>query len=189
VSRRFRDAVLQLAQAHPFARNLVNSGRLSLPHTYTATPLSTPDRDAFNARVRPGSPALDAPLKSPSGAAWLVDQLGGSFAALYYAGSAAPDGGVTMRLQALERLPRAVRPLVVCAPGRAEQWRESGLRVLEDTQGLYAARYDATPDSLYLMRPDQHVAARWRHLELRAVREAVARATATQFEESATWAA
>ena len=33
VSRRFRDAVLQHAQTHPFARSLVNSGRLSLPHT------------------------------------------------------------------------------------------------------------------------------------------------------------
>src|SRR6476659_11430473 len=34
VSRTFRDATLQLARAHPFARKLVNSGRLSTPHTY-----------------------------------------------------------------------------------------------------------------------------------------------------------
>jgi 3-(3-hydroxy-phenyl)propionate hydroxylase len=189
VSRRFRDAALQLAQTHPFARSLVNSGRLSLPHTYTATPLSTPDRDPFTTRLRPGAPALDAPVKAADEPAWLIDQLGGSFAALYYAGSAAPDGGVTSRLQALERLPRPVMPRVVCAPGRAEQWRATGLRVLEDRQGLYASRYDATPDSLYLMRPDQHVAARWRHLELRAVRDALARATANQVEETATWAA
>jgi 3-(3-hydroxy-phenyl)propionate hydroxylase len=189
VSRRFRDAVLQLAQTHPFARSLVNSGRLSLPHTCTATALSTADRDLFNARLRPGGPALDAPVKDAHGQAWLIDQLGGGFCALYYAGSAAPDGSVTSRLQGLERLPCPVQPVVVCAPGRAEQWRSTGLRVLEDAQGLYASRYDATPDSLYLLRPDQHVAARWRHLELRAVREALARATAVQVEESASWAA
>jgi 3-(3-hydroxy-phenyl)propionate hydroxylase len=189
VSRRFRDAALQLAQQHRFARSLVNSGRLSLPHTYTATPLSTADRDVFTARVRPGSPVFDAPLKDDAGRAWLVDQLGGGFCAIYYAGSAAPDGAVTARLQALERLPRPVSPLVLCAPGRAEQWRPAGLRVLEDTEGLYASRYDATPDSVYLIRPDQHVAARWRQLELRAVREALARATASQLEENTPWAA
>jgi 3-(3-hydroxy-phenyl)propionate hydroxylase len=189
VSRRFRDAALELAQTCPFARTLVNSGRLSLPHTYAATPLSSADRDTFNTRLRPGSPALDAPLKDSAGSAWLVDQLGGDFVAIYYPGMAAPDGGLTARLQALERLPRPVTPLVVCAPGRAEQWRPTGLRVLEDAQGLYAARYDATPDCVYLMRPDQHVAARWRHLELRAVRDALARATANQFEENTPWAA
>jgi 3-(3-hydroxy-phenyl)propionate hydroxylase len=189
MSRCFRDAALQLAQTCPFARTLVNSGRLSLPHSYSATPLSTPDRDPFNSRLRPGSPALDAPLKDRADVAWLVDQIGGRFTAIYYAGSAAPDGGVTARLQALERLPREVWPLVLCASGRAEQWRSTGLRVLEDAQGLYASRYDATPDSLYLMRPDQHVAARWRHLELRAVRDALARATASQVEENTPWAA
>jgi 3-(3-hydroxy-phenyl)propionate hydroxylase len=189
VSRRFRDAALQLAQTCAFARSLVNSGRLSLPHTYTSTPLSTPDRDAFNTRLRPGSPAVDAPLNDGADAVWLLDQLGGGFAALYYAGSAAPDGGVTSRLQALERLPRAVTPLVLCAAGRTEQWRPSGLRVLEDAQGLYASRYDASPDCVYLVRPDQHVAARWRHLELRAVRDALARATASQAEEHTPWAA
>ena len=189
VSRRFRDAALQLAQHHPFARSLVNSGRLSLPHTYAATPLSTPDRDPFNARLRPGAPAMDVPLRDATGTAWLVDQLGGTFSAVFYAGPAAPDGGVTSRLQGLERLPRPVLPLVICAPGRAEQWRTTGLRVFEDVHGLYASRYDATPDSVYLIRPDQHVAARLRHLEVRALRDALARALGSQTEETTTWAA
>jgi 3-(3-hydroxy-phenyl)propionate hydroxylase len=189
VSRCFRDAALQLARAHPFARTLVNSGRLSVPHTYVATPLSTPDRDRFAGELRPGAPAVDAPLTDGVAAAWLIDQLGTQFRALYYARSAAPDGGVTARLQALQRLPRPVLPLVLCTPGRADQWRQTGLQVLEDAQGLYAARYDASPDSVYLVRPDQHVAARWRQLELRAVREALARATGHHVEESAPWAA
>jgi 3-(3-hydroxy-phenyl)propionate hydroxylase len=188
-SRRFRDAALQLARTHPFARGLVNSGRLSLPHTYRATPLSTPDRDAFKGRLQPGAPALDAPLARDGEPAWLIDQLGERFCAVHYAGGAVPDAGLTARLQGLERLPVPVRPAVICAPGRAEQWRASGLAVFEDAQGLFASRYDATPGTLHLVRPDQHIAARWRQLELRAVREALARATAVQSEESASWAA
>jgi len=48
--------------------------------------------------------------------------------------------------------------------------------VIDDTQGLVAARYDATPGTCYLFRPDQHVCARWRSFDADAVRAAIARA-------------
>ncbi len=54
-----------------------------------------------------------------------------------------------------------------------------GLRVLADREGLVAARYDLSPGTAYLLRPDQHVAARWRTFEPAAVRAALARATCT----------
>ena len=44
MSRIFRDAVLKLAKDHPFARRLVNSGRLSVPARLDDSPLNTPDR-------------------------------------------------------------------------------------------------------------------------------------------------
>src|SRR4030095_7224257 len=50
VSRLFRDAVLELAKAHAFARTLVNSGRLSVPATLLTSALNTPDNDAFDRR-------------------------------------------------------------------------------------------------------------------------------------------
>ncbi len=59
---------------------------------------------------------------------------------------------------------------MVAAPGHA------GPGMFEDSEGLFAARYDATPGSFYLLRPDQHVGARWRNFDQQAVRGAVMRA-------------
>ena len=44
-SRAFRDATLALARDFPFARALINSGRLSVPTPQPASPIDTPDRD------------------------------------------------------------------------------------------------------------------------------------------------
>ena len=63
ISRLFRDAVLDLARDHAFARKLVNSGRLSVPATLRNSPLNTADVDAFEGAMVPGAPAADAPLR------------------------------------------------------------------------------------------------------------------------------
>jgi 3-(3-hydroxy-phenyl)propionate hydroxylase len=44
--------------------------------------------------------------------------------------------------------------------------------------GLVAKRYDARPGTVYLIRPDQHVAARWRTYDEGKVGAAVNRALA-----------
>jgi 3-(3-hydroxy-phenyl)propionate hydroxylase len=49
---------------------------------------------------------------------------------------------------------------------------------LVDAEGLLAARYDARPGTAYLIRPDHHVAARWRALDRTKVAAALRRATA-----------
>jgi 3-(3-hydroxy-phenyl)propionate hydroxylase len=52
-----------------------------------------------------------------------------------------------------------------------------GLRVFEDCAGRYAERYDARHGTVYLLRPDQHVAGRWRAFDVDRLRAALARAT------------
>jgi 3-(3-hydroxy-phenyl)propionate hydroxylase len=46
-----------------------------------------------------------------------------------------------------------------------------------DGKGRFAERYDSAPGTVYLIRPDQHVAARWRVFDASRVNEALARAT------------
>ncbi|MGQ0563819.1 MAG: FAD-dependent monooxygenase [Gemmobacter sp.] len=86
VERLFRDSVLALAAHAPFARPLVNSGRLSRPCTY---PGCGPDDPALPPASRPGSVAPDA----PAGNGWLIDQLGRTPLVLAL-GQPAPDIGI-----------------------------------------------------------------------------------------------
>ncbi|MGQ0677177.1 MAG: FAD-dependent oxidoreductase [Rhodospirillales bacterium] len=155
-SKAFRDAALALAGEYPFARALINSGRLSTPAVYDASPLSTPDRPGeFASAMRPGSPAANAPLVEGNNPAWLLERLqAGRFAALCFgADLAAPPG---------------VAPISIAANGRGGG--------LADAEGLAFKRYDARPGTVYLLRPDQHVAARWRRADPAAVAAALARA-------------
>jgi 3-(3-hydroxy-phenyl)propionate hydroxylase len=52
-------------------------------------------------------------------------------------------------------------------------------RDIEDTRGVLAQRYDAKPGTVYLIRPDQHVAARWRKFDAAKIKQALARALAS----------
>jgi 3-(3-hydroxy-phenyl)propionate hydroxylase len=176
VSRTFRNAVLGLAKNHAFGRALVNSGRLSVPAFLTGSTLNTPDEAgaAFAGRMLPGAPMDDAPLRDNGDACWLLDKVGNRFIALYFTDDAAVLPAPTLAaLAGLSCDGIAVQPLLISArPGRA-----GDIPVLEDPRGIAAQRYDAKPGTVYLVRPDQHVAARWRTLDAAKVKAAVARAT------------
>jgi 3-(3-hydroxy-phenyl)propionate hydroxylase len=182
VDRVFRDATLELAHRHPFARKLVNSGRLSVPATLRDSPLNTADAPTarFTGLMRSGAPAADAPVRSTGGDAWLLDALGGGFDLLLFAPGdnfVAPDAD-DLAVLARDRI--AVRVTIIVPPGRGGLRAPEGCRVLEDVAGLAEKRYDGRPGSVYLLRPDQHVCARWRRFDADAVRGAVRRATCTE---------
>ncbi len=139
MERLFRDEVLALASTHPFARQLVNSGRLSRPCSLTGFPLGTADTSSLAGTMVPGAPCLDAPVRNADGReGWLLDHLGGAFCALGF--------------ETLPPTPSGVRRIIVGASGD-----------IQDPQGLLAARYGGAPGVAYLIRPDQHVAARFRN--------------------------
>lgn len=166
VSRAFRDAALELARDFPFARRFVNPGRLSLPCTLDGSPLNTPDSDTFTPRQRPGSPCMDAPITRDGGPAWFLRQLGDRFIGVYFAATG-EDAGIGAALPAA---PVPVTLLVVRPLGAV-----AGPGEVADTDGLVAKHYDARPGTFYLIRPDQHVAARWRKFDRTQVQAALDR--------------
>jgi 3-(3-hydroxy-phenyl)propionate hydroxylase len=155
-SLRLRNAVLELAKTEPFARPLVNSGRLSTPTAYLASSLNTPDEDLFAGGPAPGANCPDAPIARDGQPGWLMQQLGQGFVLLAFG-----DAEFTpVQLGQTD-----VRPLRVG-------------HELQDPQGLLAQRFDAQPGTVYLIRPDQFVAARWRCFDAAKVRAALQRCLA-----------
>lgn len=150
VSHIFRNAVLALAEHHAFARPIVNSGRLSLPCCYDGSGLNGPDALDGPARTRVGSPCPDAPL----GDGYLLGALGDGFTVL------------TLNADA---------PETITEDGITA--KRLALLTSDDPTGAVAARYlGAAQSAVYLIRPDQHVAARWDHYDETALRAALRRA-------------
>lgn len=172
VAKRYRDATLQLAEHHAFARQMVNSGRLSTPMHLWDSALNMPDADRFDCRLRPGSPMDDAPVECDGRPDWLLRHAGGSFTLLVFTDRAETLADAQRVFDALSAGPVAVRGLIVAEqPGTL-----AGATVLIDSEHRAADRYDAREGTAYLIRPDQHIAARWRRLDVAAVRAAINRA-------------
>mgnify|MGYP001822790076 CR=1 FL=1 len=150
-SRQFRDAVLDLAEQHEFARPLVNSGRLSVPSIYDGSSLNGDDHADLPPRTRPGAPLVDAPL----GQEWLSDLLGNRFQLL----------GINTNVPAsLEVAGIEVEGLAVST-------------ALDDDGHLQHRYLGNAEQAVYLFRPDQHVTARWIDYDENLVAAAVKRAT------------
>ena len=133
----FRNAVLELASTYKFARPLVNSGRLSVPCTYDDHSLNGVDELHLPLKTRPGAPIQDAPL--PNG--FLVEQLKGQFTILAIDADTPQiaEGSLEFKLDIIHL--------------RTE---------IDDPSGLLAERYlGEHAKAIYLVRPDQHVVARW----------------------------
>lgn len=143
-SRVFRDAVLTLAERHEFARPLVNSGRLSMPSTYPIDGCDyVPDAPEI---ARPGAPAPDALLDDGT---FLLGHIGGQFTVL----SLNSDR---------------------CDLSDMADIANVALDVSADKNPYVAERYlGVSKHAIYLIRPDQHIAARWDQCSAQDIRNAI----------------
>ena len=132
----FRDAVLDLAKHHNFARPMVNSGRLSMPCTYDGSALNSQDGLPDGpARSRPGSPCSDAPL----GEGFLLNNLKDNFCLL------------AININVPNELHLEGQTLDVISVDTKS----------ENTSVLVDRYLDKASSAIYLIRPDQHIAGRW----------------------------
>ena len=155
-SRIFRNAVLDLSEKYAFARPLVNSGRLSVPCTYDGSALNSADALDGPARSRPGSPCPDAPIAD----GFLLSRLGQDFVLL------------TIDAEAPDKI-----------EAEGIQVRNIALSVADDPSGQLKARYLGDCDSaVYLIRPDQHVAARFPAFDKDRIARALRRALGMEVE-------
>ncbi|MEQ1716077.1 MAG: FAD-dependent oxidoreductase [Hyphomicrobium sp.] len=155
--RHFRNAALGLSATTGFARRFVNSGRLSAPTIYN-TPLSTPDRDVFEGVADLGAPMPDAPIERRDHSAdWFLRQLGDETATVLIWNATADLAIQRSRCETLGARTIAVGDGIM------------------DRDGLLARRLDATAGAVWVIRPDQHLAARFRRFDTEAVSNAIAR--------------
>lgn len=177
--RLMRDAVLLLAADHPWASGLVNP-RQSSAHTYDDSPVVQPDTAPFDGGVRPGEPLPNPPVRfagGPDGAGapghlrsgYLHDALPPrGFALLVFADALADPARAAAPLDA-----PVGAPLSVVLIGSGPKDAPGGVRRVDDADGALARRFDAARFPLYLVRPDEHVAARLRDADPDAISAAL----------------
>ena len=168
---RLRDAALALARYAEFAKGMVNSGRLSTASAYE-TPLSMPDAEAWMGGVPPGAALRDAALRAADGSeVFLTDVTRPRFTWLHavdHGGDpAASTGGLddSFGWRRREALDLVIIDLAA-RPGSP----------LGDAGHQFAERYDARSGTAYLLRPDGHVAARFREPSASKLELALAKA-------------
>ncbi|MET4577261.1 FAD-dependent monooxygenase [Ottowia thiooxydans] len=140
-----RSAVLGLAADHPWVRRLIDP-RQSTTVGYPTSPLNQSAEDAaFSAGPRSGFAFLDGPL--PQGG-HLCQHIGPGFTVM-----------------AFDPVPE------LAAQVTAQNLHVKLLKL--DAKGEIGQRYDAQAGTVYLIRPDGNVLARWRHADASAIAQAI----------------
>jgi 3-(3-hydroxy-phenyl)propionate hydroxylase len=155
-----RDAVLSLSLTQDFVRPLYH-WRTSRPHEYTHSMLNSPDDDngLFTAGLAHGAPPQNIRLAAND---FLLDHLGGGFDLLYFTQEQAVPAPI---VQVVDKARARGVPLRIVAIG-ASQPVQGADDTLADANGHFRQRYGVSASgAAYLLRPDQHVCARWLSLD------------------------
>jgi 3-(3-hydroxy-phenyl)propionate hydroxylase len=163
--RVLRDAVLSLSLTQPFVGPLYH-WRTSRPHEYTRSPLNAVGDDAaFDAGPGHGAPPRNVCLGEDD---HLLDHLDHRFTLLCATNTAIPAD----LLAVVADLRARGLPLQVIAVG-ATQPVPGADQTLPDANGHLRERHSLRSGGAYLLRPDQHVCARWKTLDATRLRAAL----------------
>jgi 3-(3-hydroxy-phenyl)propionate hydroxylase len=175
-TRLLRDAVLSFSLSEDFLKDLLH-WRTSRPHDYHNSPLNSfPDADQkFSGGVGLGQPLRNVKLGSND---YFLDRIGSraGFHLMVFVG----EDGLTPNLREIltastnEAFPIFRAVIGTSAPAAA------GVAdvMITDEEGRISGKYEGTPGTVYLVRPDLHVCARWHRTSGEQVSQALRRAVA-----------
>jgi 3-(3-hydroxy-phenyl)propionate hydroxylase len=149
-----REAALSLSLKHEFPRGLANPRQMQ-PYTYSEsrlTPFAGRDAEFAGGPVS-GSVAPNAKLGDGS---YLLDRAGNGMTAILFC-EGQPAREQTALLAQLGRIDKRFVPIVVSPDGIP-----SAANAMADEDGEIARLFAAAPGTLYLLRPDLHIAGRWK---------------------------
>jgi 3-(3-hydroxy-phenyl)propionate hydroxylase len=164
-----REAALSLALRHEFPRGLANPRQMQ-PHSYADCPLTLwhADESRFTAGPRAGAFAPDVAL--PDGR-YLLDHAGDGFTLVTFA-----DQSIRpmerQRVATLRRIDPRLTHIIVALPDAAIADADADATLKDDTNAI-SERYGAAAGTVYLLRPDLHVASRWLTFDGEAIARAL----------------
>jgi 3-(3-hydroxy-phenyl)propionate hydroxylase len=153
--RLMRDAVLSLAERHPQFASLINPRQhAAIPLIHS--PLNVPDAEdlPFTAGPAPGEILRECPLEWRGATGHLTDLIGAHFTALCFSEQGDLPIELTQALAHAAAYAPLVARVIACAP-------PTGTDIAYDHTSRLFPLYGAQAGSVYLVRPDGHVLARW----------------------------
>ncbi len=158
--RLLRDAVLSLSLTEEFVRPLYH-WRTSRPHAYKHSALNSTsdDNSLFTDGPSLGAPPQNVQFQKND---FLLDHLGGGFDLVYVTQTQSIPYEL---LQTVEAAKNRGFPLKLIAISDSDAKVLGADKTLFDPQHRFQLRYAVPLGGAYLFRPDQHVCARWLHVD------------------------
>jgi 3-(3-hydroxy-phenyl)propionate hydroxylase len=158
-----RDAALSLAISHEFTRPLINP-RQSQPYTYIDSVLTTfRNRDAeFTAGPGTGAPIFNQGTGDTN---YLLDYIGLGFSGIYFSDGADIPGEV---LDFPEVLCVGEEKFTLIVVARLPLTLKETSCVYDKSGDIFSI-YNAVGGTFYFIRPDRHVLARWKQVNIEEV--------------------
>lgn len=157
-----RQAALSLAVKNAFTRDFANPRQMQ-PYTYADSPITLrgcsdgtiegDDDTVFSGGPVPGSASPNVELDDGS---HLLDHVGDGFSVVWFVDDAM-DAHAKVGFDAMRALDPTFSVYRVVGDG------------LREAEGSMADTFHAVRGTAYLLRPDQHIAARWRVLDVEAM--------------------
>ena len=150
-----REAALSLSLKHEFPRGLANPRQMQ-PYTYSESPLTPYAGPRRRIRRRARSAAASRRMRRLADGSYLLDRAGDGMTAILFC-EGAPTAEQAALLAQLGQIDKRFVALPITSRGPV-----SDAKAIADTDGEIARLFAAAPGTLYLLRPDLHIAGRWK---------------------------